>query len=54
LRQFLRKGQEFIRTCKAIGCRVLLLTVEKFRHGEWPFECLDDVFTMPEGLPLQA
>ena len=48
------KGQEFIRTCKAIGCRVLLLTVEKFRHGEWPFECLDDVFTMPEGLPLQG
>jgi len=23
------KGQEFIRTCKAIDCRVLLLTVEK-------------------------
>jgi len=48
------KGQEFIRTCKAIGCHVLLLTVEKLRHAEWPFECLDDVFTMPEGLPLQG
>ena len=47
------KGQEFIRTCKAIGCRVLLLTVEKFRNGDWPFECIDDVFTMPEELPLQ-
>ncbi len=47
------KGQEFIRTCKAIGCRVLLLTVEKLRHAAWPFECLDDVFTMPEELPLQ-
>jgi hypothetical protein len=23
------KGQEFLRTCKALGCRVLLLTVEK-------------------------
>jgi biotin carboxylase len=48
------KGQEFIRTCKAIGCHVLLLTVEKFRNGDWPFECLDDVFTMPEELPLQG
>ncbi len=48
------KGQEFIRTCKAIGCRVLLLTVEKLRHADWPFDCLDDVFTMPEELPLQG
>lgn len=48
------KGQEFIRTCKAIGCHVLLLTIEKLRHADWPFECLDDVFTMPEGLPLQG
>src|SRR6202165_2301542 len=48
------KGQEFIRTCKALGCRVLLLTVEKLRNGSWPFECIDDVFTMPEDLPLQG
>jgi len=48
------KGQEFLRTCKAIGCRVLLLTVEKLRHANWPFECIDDVFTMPEELPLQG
>ena len=41
------KGQEFLRTCKAMGCRVLLLTVEKLRHADWPFECIDDVFTMP-------
>ena len=47
------KGHEFIRTCKAIGCRVLLLTVEKHRHAAWPFECIDEVFTMPEELPLQ-
>ncbi len=47
------KGQEFLRTCKAIGCRVLLLTVEKLRHAGWPFECIDEVFTMPEGLSLQ-
>ena len=48
------KGQEFIGTCKAMGWRVLLLTVEKLRHADWPFECLDEVFTMPEELPLQS
>jgi biotin carboxylase len=48
------KGQEFIRTCKGMGCRVLLLTVEKLRHADWPFECIDEVFTMPEELPLQS
>jgi biotin carboxylase len=48
------KGQEFIRTCKAMGCRVLLLTVEKLRHADWPFDCIEEVFTMPEDLPLQG
>jgi biotin carboxylase len=48
------KGQEFIRTCKDLGCRVLLLTVEKFKDGDWPRDCLDEVFTMPEELPLQG
>src|SRR5205807_9023092 len=48
------KGQEFIRTCKVLGCRVFLLTVEKLRHASWPFECIDEVFTMPEELPLQG
>jgi len=48
------KGQEFLRTCKAIGCTVLLLTVEKLRHANWPFDCIDEVFTMPEDLALQA
>src|SRR6267378_6048182 len=48
------KGQEFIRTCKAMGCVVLLLTVEKLRHADWPFDCIDEVFTMPENLPLQS
>ncbi|MGA2812307.1 MAG: ATP-grasp domain-containing protein [Candidatus Acidiferrum sp.] len=48
------KGQEFLRTCKALGCTVLLLTVEKLRQANWPFDCIDEVFTMPEDLPLQA
>jgi biotin carboxylase len=47
------KGQEFIRTCKAIGCRVLLLTVEKLRDADWPRESIDEMFFMPEELPTQ-
>ena len=48
------KGQEFIRSSKGLGCRVLLLTVENLRHADWPFQCIDEVFTMPEELPLQS
>jgi biotin carboxylase len=48
------KGQEFIRTCKALGCRVLLLTAEKLNGADWPRDCLDGIFTMPEDLPLQG
>jgi len=47
------KGQEFIRTCKAMGCRVLFLTVEKLRDADWPREAIDEMFFMPEELPLQ-
>jgi len=47
------KGQEFLRTCRAIGCRVLLLTVEKLRHADWPRESIDEMFFMPEELPVQ-
>ena len=46
------KGQEFIRTCKAIGCTVYLLTVEKLRDADWPREAIDEMFFMPEELPL--
>src|SRR5712692_8268503 len=44
------KGQEFLRTCKSIGSRVLLLTVEKLRDGDWPRESLDELFFMPEDI----
>src|SRR5258708_12831262 len=44
------KGQEFLRTCKSIGCRVLLLTVEKLRDGDWPRESLDELLFMPEAI----
>jgi biotin carboxylase len=47
------KGQEFLRTAKKLGCRVLLLTVEKLRNGDWPREAIDEIFFMPEEIPLQ-
>ncbi|HEY2461600.1 MAG TPA: ATP-grasp domain-containing protein [Candidatus Acidoferrum sp.] len=46
------KGQEFLRTCKEIGCRVLLLTVEKLRNASWPRESIDEIFFMPPELPI--
>src|SRR5579871_4761153 len=46
------KGTEFFRTCKEMGWRVLLLTVEKLRNGDWPREAIDEMFFMPECLPL--
>jgi biotin carboxylase len=46
------KGQEFMRECKRQGCRVLLVTAEKLRDADWPRDCLDDTFYLPEELPL--
>ncbi len=41
------KGQEFLRECSRLGCRVLLLTVEKHKDAEWPRESIDERFLMP-------
>lgn len=46
------KGQEFLRTCKSLGCTVLLLTVEKLRNANWPREAIDEMFFTPGELPL--
>jgi biotin carboxylase len=47
------KGQAFLEECAALGCRVVLLTVEKLRHADWPRAILEDFVTMPEGLTLE-
>lgn len=47
------KGQPFMRECAALGCRVVLLTVEKHRHADWPREILEDLIIMPEGMTLE-
>ncbi|AXC14984.1 hypothetical protein ACPOL_5738 [Acidisarcina polymorpha] len=44
------KGQAFLRQVAAMGCRVILLTIDKLHNADWPFDILDEVHTMPEGL----
>jgi biotin carboxylase len=47
------KGQAFMEECAAQGCRVMLLTLEKHKHGDWPRRILEELVTMPEGLTLE-
>ncbi len=42
------KGQEFIRECKRQGCRVYLLTLQKLEHADWPRDCIDEMFYVPD------
>ena len=42
------KGQAFIRECKRQGCCVFLLTVTKLEHANWPRECIDEMFFIPD------
>ncbi|HYW08095.1 MAG TPA: hypothetical protein VE913_14125 [Longimicrobium sp.] len=42
------KGEDFIRECKRLGCRVILITLEKLRDAEWPRDAIDEVFYMPD------
>ncbi len=44
------KGQAFMRQAAAMGCRVVLLTVNQHKHGDWPYEILHEFHTMPDGL----
>jgi biotin carboxylase len=41
-----------MRECKRQGCRVLLVTAEKLRDADWPRESLDEMFYLPNELPL--
>ncbi len=42
------KGDTFIRTCKSLGCHVILLTKENLSEEDWPWETIDEKFFMPE------
>lgn len=47
------KGQEFMRECKRLGCRVLVVTMEKLRDADWPRESVDEFFYLPEEFKLE-
>lgn len=38
------KGLDFIKSCKAEGNNVYLLTKNKLQHEPWPWESIDDIF----------
>lgn len=42
-----------MREAKRLGCRVVLLTLERRRDADWPREILDDIFYIPDNLTLQ-
>jgi biotin carboxylase len=44
------KGQPFLREAANLGVNVLLLTVDKLKHADWPRESLTKLITMPEKL----
>ncbi len=44
------KGQPFMQELARLGVNVLLLTVDKLKHADWPRESITKLFTMPENL----
>ena len=40
------KGQDFIRECHRLGCRVLLVTRQMHADGDWPREAIAESFYM--------
>src|SRR2546425_4085460 len=47
------KGGDFMRTCKAEGCNVILVTKEKMLPEDWPRDALDEVFALPNNAPVE-
>ena len=47
------KGQPFIQEVARLGVNVVLLTVDKLEHADWPRESISRLVTMPENLTPQ-
>ncbi|RMG66456.1 MAG: ATPase [Calditrichaeota bacterium] len=47
------KGTAFLEEAHRLGCRVLLLTREKLKEREWPWESIDEVYYMPDLFNVQ-
>jgi biotin carboxylase len=44
------KGQPFMREAARLGVNVILLTVDKLEHADWPRDSISKLITMPENL----
>ncbi len=44
------KGQPFIEEVARLGVNVILLTVEKLQHADWPRDSISRLVTIPDGL----
>ncbi len=42
------KGHDFMKECKALGCRVILLTSKSLENAPWPKESIDEIFYIPD------
>jgi len=42
------KGDLFLRECRRLGCRVILVSVEKLQNAAWPRDELDGIHFMPD------
>jgi biotin carboxylase len=47
------KGDEFLRECRRMGCRVLLLTDEKLRDADWPRDAIDEFYYVTRDMPAE-
>ena len=47
------KGQLFMQEVARLGVNVILLTVDKLEHADWPRESISKLVTMPENLTPQ-
>ena len=48
------KGEEFLRECRRLGCRVLLLTADTLADAAWPRDSIDALHTIPREVPPEA
>ncbi len=49
------KGQPFLQEVARLGANVILLTVDKLEHADWPRQSISKFVTMPENLtPIQV
>jgi hypothetical protein len=47
------KGESFIQEVARLGVNVILFTVEKLEHADWPRDSIAKLVTMPENLTPQ-